>query len=60
LPKLYLDDLKVGDEFRSDEFEVTENAIRAFAAISTPTPHANPSSKVLPRAAGIPQRSPCG
>ena len=38
VPKLYLDDLKVGDEFRSNEFQVTENAIREFAAEFDPQP----------------------
>jgi acyl dehydratase len=38
LPRLYLEDLHVGDEFRSGEFHVTEAAIRAFAAEFDPQP----------------------
>jgi acyl dehydratase len=36
--KIYLENLKVGDEFRSDEFPVTEAAIHAFAAEFDPQP----------------------
>jgi acyl dehydratase len=38
MPKLYLDDLHLGDEFRSDEFPVTEEALRKFAAEFDPQP----------------------
>lgn len=36
--KLYLDDLKVGDEFRSEEFHVTESSIHTFASEFDPQP----------------------
>ena len=38
ISKLYLDDLKVGDEFRSREFQLTETAIHDFAAEFDPQP----------------------